>query len=336
MKATRFYQGIVLAAALAAASVASRAAEYTVPITGRKTLISHDWETEIRLGEQGLAKCIQENGICTDPAINARVQQIGRRIAAVTGYNLPWKFVVVNDLDADCVGLAFGGGKVAIKADYAARVDDAQLVAVIGHEIGHNVARHGAERGSWGSLHEGDALRLADRALERTTEYEADRMGLVYLAMAGYDPREAMAYRESGAWCDQRTDPDDTHPCFADRARHVRKYLPEALCYYYAARGRTPAGDEWEVPCPHCGTHLDVPLTASPGTKVKCGACQRVFAFSYVPEKWTAAKGGKTRCPGCRTELAVPWSTSPAMDIRCGACGQTFRCTYVAKRGTTQ
>ncbi|NQT84247.1 M48 family metallopeptidase [bacterium] len=197
---------------------------YTVPITGRESMILIDEGTEMQLGASSYSEIKEKRKTCTDPAVNARVERVGRRIAAATGLNYDLEFTVLDDpktVNAFCLP----GGKVGIYTGILRITqNDAGLATVIGHEVGHAVARHGAERyshqmmiGLGGALLEGATAGVDERTKDnekwkvayglsinlffalphsRMQESEADRMGMAYMAKAGYDPREAIAVWE--------------------------------------------------------------------------------------------------------------------------------------------
>jgi len=149
---------------------------YTVPITGRESMILIDEGTEMQLGASSYSEIKEKAKTCTDPAINARVERVGRRIAAATGLNYDWEFTVFDDpktVNAFCLP----GGKVGIYTGILRNTqNDAGLATVIGHEVGHTVARHGAERyshqmmiGLGGALLEGATAGLLDQGIHQNS-----------------------------------------------------------------------------------------------------------------------------------------------------------------------
>jgi len=123
------------------------------PITGRSQLIMIDKQQELALGFQSAQEVLKKEKISSDPQKNAMVKRIGQRIANVSGQsNYKWEFFVIeNDKEANAFCLP--GGKVFVYTGLFKYVaNDDELAAVMGHEIGHALARHGAERMSRGQL----------------------------------------------------------------------------------------------------------------------------------------------------------------------------------------
>jgi len=103
---------------------------------------------ELELGQQSFAEVKKAEKISNDPAMNARVQRVGTRIATAVGDQLPnakWEFVVFESKDVNAFALP--GGKVGVYTGLLNLAEsDSELAIVMGHEIGHVIARHGAER----------------------------------------------------------------------------------------------------------------------------------------------------------------------------------------------
>jgi predicted Zn-dependent protease len=233
----------------------------TVPVTGRSQLVLLSESSEIQMGHQAYAEVLKKSTLSRDPALNEQLQRVGRRIAAATGRtDYEWEFKLIDDKQANAFCLP--GGKVAVYTGILPITkDDAGLAAVIGHEVAHAVARHGGERVSQTLLVQ-TGLQATQIALaggnrqvvqsvtsllgagaavglllpwSRDQESEADHLGLIYMAKAGYDPRAARdlwvrMQRASGG--SRQPEFLSTHPSSATRIRQIEGWLPEALQYY--------------------------------------------------------------------------------------------------------
>ena len=230
----------------------------TAPVTGRSQLILVNDRQVQALGLQAYEEMKKKQPLSTDRALTQRVQRVGRDIAQISPKpDWDWEFSLFDNDSPNAFALP--GGKVGVNTGLfkAARNDD-QLATVIGHEVAHAIARHGAERMSQGQLAQlgGAAVALgtgnrtyvgAYAALaqfgfmlpnSRTQESEADHIGLLYMAEAGYDPREAVSLwenmREVGGngpmeWM-------STHPSPGNRIQRLQQLMPEALAIYEKAR----------------------------------------------------------------------------------------------------
>ncbi|MDB6032702.1 MAG: hypothetical protein JWM16_3040, partial [Verrucomicrobiales bacterium] len=120
----------------------------TVPVTGRRQVLLVSGADEMKLGLTSFDQMKKETKISTDPRANALVQSVGKRIAAVASKDLPgaqWEFVVFDSQEANAFCLP--GGKVGVYSGIlAVTKDEAGLATVIGHEVAHAAAHHGAER----------------------------------------------------------------------------------------------------------------------------------------------------------------------------------------------
>ncbi|HNY64896.1 MAG TPA: M48 family metallopeptidase [Deltaproteobacteria bacterium] len=236
----------------------------TVPITGRSQLLLVPEDQEIELGNQAYQQVLAKDQakVSKDPQLNTMVNTIGRRIAAVADkpdYN--WQFTVIDD-DKTVNAFALPGGKVAIYTGILPYTkDEAGLAFVMAHEIAHALARHGGERMSQQLLvqlgQQGLNLAIANKSpaavqaintgyglasqvgvvlpFSRTQEYEADRLGLILMAKAGYDPRQAPAFFERMMnQADKQSPPEflSTHPADQARIQNLKELMPEALSYY--------------------------------------------------------------------------------------------------------
>jgi predicted Zn-dependent protease len=235
---------------------------YTVPETGRRAFVLPIYNDK-EMGAAGFAELKAKGTVSNDPGANARVRRVGERIAKAVGSDLPsaeWEFVVFDDAK-EVNAFALPGGKVGVYTGLlrVAETDD-ELAVVMGHEIGHVTARHGAERMSEavalaaGGLLLGAALNdnphrdewLAAYGVgatvgvmlpySRLDENEADEIGLVYAAKAGYDPKAGITF-----WQRMMAESEgkaklpvflSTHPANADRIRHIQSLMPKVTPVY--------------------------------------------------------------------------------------------------------
>lgn len=238
-----------------------------VPETGRQQLVLLSPREEMQLGLTEFEKIKQSKPISRDAAANAMLQEVGRRISAVA--ELPgaqWEFVLFEDPDTPNA-FCLPGGKVGVFTGILPITkNEAGLATVVSHEVAHAVARHGAERVSQGLLLQlgGVALDAAMRnhtqqarqivlsayglggtvgvllPYSRRQELEADHIGLLYMARAGYDPREAVEFWKRFAEYNRQRGGGasieflSTHPVDATRIRELERLLPQALAEYYA------------------------------------------------------------------------------------------------------
>jgi len=245
---------------VAAALLAVTACD-TVPVTGRSQLMLLPEGTEVEMGLTAYREVLSKGKVSADSTLNAQVTRVGRRIAEATGKNYQWEFRVLEDKQANAFCLP--GGKVAVYTGILPLTqDDAGLAAVLGHEVSHAIARHGGERVSQGLLVQTGlaatqvALARNDPRMvqsvtsllgagaavglllpwSRAQESEADHLGLVYMAKAGYHPsaardlwvRMAQAERSQGRPLEFLS----THPAPETRIRQIEGWIPEALQYY--------------------------------------------------------------------------------------------------------
>ena len=236
----------------------------TVPYTGRRQLQLVSPDEEAQMGVQSYQQIMGKATLSTDSQANALVQRVGSRIAAVTDLKYSWEFKVIAD-DKQVNAFALPGGKVAVYTGMLPVTrDEAGLAAVLGHEIGHVVARHGGERLSQQmgvqtatELLAGMAssnpttVQLVSAALgagaqvgvllpfSRQQESEADHLGMILMAKAGYDPHAALTLWQRMAELAKGQRPAEwlsTHPSEATRVQQIQGWLPEALQYYHPAR----------------------------------------------------------------------------------------------------
>lgn len=255
--------GLLLAAALCGCA--------TVPETGRRQLLAVDPAAEAEIGLRAFEQTKAQTPISANRKETQRLQLVGKRIASVARLpNARWEFVLFESDEPNAFALP--GGKVGVYTGILPITrDDAGLATVVAHEIAHASARHGAERmshgmavqlggavlsgvlGAYGVGGAGSDLAMQAYGLgtqvgvllpySRTQELEADRIGLLYMARAGYDPRAAVAFwqRFQAYNARQGGRPPEflsTHPMDSHRIAALQKFMPQAVAEYRRAGGR--------------------------------------------------------------------------------------------------
>jgi len=222
VNAGRTWRSIRWAGALLMAAFATGCA--TNPVTGKTELALISEAQEIAIGRQQYAPGQQMQGgvYVVDPELQAYVSDVGARLAAVSDRNLPYEFVVLNSGVPNA--WAMPGGKIAINRGLLTELQsEAELAAVLGHEITHAAARHGAQAMERGMITQGALLatavavsgseysdytnlaigaaslgaQLVTQKYGRDAERESDRYGMVYMQRAGYDPVAAIDLQQT-------------------------------------------------------------------------------------------------------------------------------------------
>jgi predicted Zn-dependent protease len=234
----------------------------SVPITGRSQLNLLSEPDEVQMGVQAYKEVVGKAKVSGDPVANAQVTRVAQRIIAVSEKpDLPWEVKVIDEKQANAFALP--GGKIAVYTGILPITrDDAGLAAVIGHEVGHVLARHSAERVSQQMVTQGLGGALVSGVLGtdpqtsqmvaglfaqglmlpwgRKQESEADHIGLILMAKAGYDPRAArdLWVRMAEASKGSSRPPEflSTHPSEETRIRQIEAWLPEAMKHYQPTR----------------------------------------------------------------------------------------------------
>jgi predicted Zn-dependent protease len=191
------------------------------PVTGERELALISQSQEIAIGEENYLPSRQMQGgdYEIDPSLTAYVSEVGMRLARVADRQLPYEFVVLNNSTPNAWALP--GGKIAVNRGLLTELkDEAELAAVLGHEIVHAAARHGAKGMERGLLLQGAVMAagiavggkdyadtvvggaqlaagLIQTKYSRSAELEADHYGMHYMARAGYDPRAAVDLQET-------------------------------------------------------------------------------------------------------------------------------------------
>ncbi len=244
----------------------------TVPITGRKQLSLIPAAEMLSMSYQQYGEFLNSNKLSTNQAQTAQVTAVGTRIQhAVESYfqqkglsdalkDYKWEFHLIesDEVNAWCMP----GGKVVFYTGILPVTQtEAGLAVVMGHEVAHAVAEHGNERMSQGMLAQLGGLALS-QALDkepqktkdlwltvygvsaqfgallpfsRTQESEADHLGLVFMAMAGYNPQEAVSFWQRMAQMKGGAAPPEfmsTHPSDDTRIQNIQRLIPEAMQFY--------------------------------------------------------------------------------------------------------
>ena len=231
------------------------------PVTGDRnlSLVGEQWELQV--GEQQYAPLRQAQGgdFTLDPELVDYVQQVGQRLADESDRELPYEFAVINESVPNAWALP--GGKISINRGLLTEMEsEAELAAVLGHEIVHSAASHGAQSQSRGMLLQGAVLaggiavgaatdderytqvallggmvgaQLISQRYSRDAERESDLYGMRYMKRAGYNPRGAVNLqetflrisegREQGAFSALFA----SHPPSRERLENNRKLLAE-------------------------------------------------------------------------------------------------------------
>lgn len=227
------------------------------PVTGERELSLMSTEAEIATGERYYRQLQQAGGglYTADPALTEYVRQVGRRLAAVSDRKLPYEFVVLNSDVANAWALP--GGKIGVTRGLLEALDnEAELAALLGHEIVHAAARHGARRMQRAQLGElallgvavaaqesgysqligfgsGIALHLFTQKYNRDDERESDYYGMKYMRAAGYDTSAAVSLQEKFVTLAEGKEQTwlqglfETHPPSTERVGNNRAALAE-------------------------------------------------------------------------------------------------------------
>ena len=260
--------------------LASCGTSRTVPITGRKQSLMVTDEQMLSLSNQEYSKYMASAKKSADAANTQMVVRVGKKLASavetylkannmsneLSGYQ--WEFNLVQDKSVNA--FCMPGGKIVVyEGLLPVTQNEASLAVVLGHEIAHAVAKHSAEQISneykkqygvqvlsvlaagagvgtdaqqIGSLVVGLGSKAFTSGFSRKQESEADHMGLIFAAMAGYDPQEAVSFwqRMASATGGGSNSIFSDHPSDASRIKNIQGWIPEAMSYYKG--GGTTAG----------------------------------------------------------------------------------------------
>lgn len=252
-----------------------------VPITGRKQRLMVSDSEILSLSNQQYQEYMKTAKVSTNTTNTEMVRRVGQRLAnAVTSYlnnhglaaevsQFQWTFNLVQDknINAFCMP----GGKIVVyEGLLPVTRDEASLAVVLGHEIAHAVAKHSAERISseykkqygmkiigavaggaglsteaqqLGALVVGLGSQVMTAGFSRKQESEADHLGLIFAAMAGYNPQVAVAFwqRMASATGNSGGSLFSDHPSDTKRIVQIQKWMPEALKYYKVPSSSVPS-----------------------------------------------------------------------------------------------
>ncbi len=250
-----------------------------VAITGRKQFNIVPDSTLNSMAATEYGQFLSENKKSTNAEQTSLVQKVGTRIASavetycnangmadrIKGYNWEFNLVESEEINAWCMP----GGKVVVYTGILpVTQDETGLAVVMGHEIAHAIARHGGERMSQGLLIEMGGIALSEALASRPAatqelfmqsygiganvgyllpysrlqENEADRLGLIFMAMAGYDPQAAVGFWErmanQGNAAQKPPELLSTHPADQTRINNLKNFMPEAMSYYKVGQSK--------------------------------------------------------------------------------------------------
>ncbi len=254
----------------------------TVAVTGRKQLLLVSDSEVMSLSNQSFKEYMSSAKPSTNATETAMVVRVGKRIAgAVETYlkangmssevqNYAWEFHLVQSKEANA--FCMPGGKIVVYEGLLPYTQTEEALAIVlGHEVAHAVAKHSAERMShqllanYGAQALGVLMSSRPAATQqiaqqvyglganygvmlpysRKNESEADRMGLIFAAMAGYNPQVATSFWSRMASIGTST-PEffSDHPSDATRIAQIKKEMPEALKYYKGGNSNVPSSNQ--------------------------------------------------------------------------------------------
>jgi predicted Zn-dependent protease len=258
---------VVIAAAVVGVLVLTQTHRQKTPVTHREQRVGLTDQQQMQLGSQEYAKTLRQypERIVASGTAYSEVQRVAKRIEAVAGRDKPkfvWKVTLLRKKEANAYCLP--GGKIVVYTGILPLTrNDAGLATVLGHEVAHATAEHVAERIERQHLTEIAASIIAGgvavspagyiriRALlgvggaaaslpfSRSQESEADHIGLIYMARAGYNPQQAVAFWKRMLHASKGKEPPEfasDHPSDAHRVARIREWLPEAERAYKPAK----------------------------------------------------------------------------------------------------
>ena len=247
----------------------------TTPVSNRSALILIPKSQEISLGIQSYNEILKREKESEDTQLNQIIRRVGQRIASVSDMpKLEWEIKLIESDQKNAFALP--GGKIAIYTGIlSVAKNEAGLATVMSHEIAHVIARHGAQRMTQQMLLQG-AMIGAGLSMKNSTqknivlsalgvgvlygftlpfsrlhESEADQIGLIYMAKAGYDPNEAINFWQRFGQVKGGKGPPEwasTHPADATRIQGLRSYLSRAKYDYQNVKVKYGLGQSFRLP----------------------------------------------------------------------------------------
>jgi len=247
----------------------------TTPVSNRSTLILIPKSQEVLLGKQSYNQILKKEKKSEDTQLNQIVQRVGQRIISVSDMpTLEWEITLIESDQKNAFALP--GGKIAIYTGIlSVAKNEAGLATVMSHEIAHVIARHGAQRmtrqmllqgamiGAGLSMKNSKQKNIVLSALgvgvlygftlpfSRLHESEADQIGLIYMAKAGYDPNEAINFWQRFSQIKGGKGPPEwasTHPADVTRMQGLRSYLSRAKYDYQNVKVKHGLGQSFRLP----------------------------------------------------------------------------------------
>ena len=264
----------------------------TTPVSNRSALILIPKSQEISLGIQSYNEILKREKESEDTQLNQIIRRVGQRIASVSDMpKLEWEIKLIESDQKNAFALP--GGKIAIYTGIlSVAKNEAGLATVMSHEIAHVIARHGAQRMTQQMLLQG-AMIGAGLSMKNSTqknivlsalgvgvlygftlpfsrlhESEADQIGLIYMAKAGYDPNEAINFwQRFGQVKGGKGGPEwaSTHPADATRIQGLRSYLSRAKYDYQNVKVKYGLGQSFRLP----QSDQPIILQPTPGVSVE-------------------------------------------------------------------
>ena len=246
----------------------------TTPVSNRSTLILIPKAQEISLGKKSYNQILKKEKESEDAQLNEIVRRVGQRIIAVSHMpKLDWEIKLIESEQKNAFALP--GGKIAIYTGIlTVAKNEAGLATVMSHEIAHVIARHGAQRMTQQMLMQGAmigaGLSMKNRTqrnlvltalgvgvlygftlpFSRSHESEADQIGLIYMAKAGYNPNEAIKFWQRFSKIKDKKGPPEwasTHPADKTRIRGLRGYLSRAKYDYQNVKIKYGVGETFDL-----------------------------------------------------------------------------------------